>query len=86
MISGRIWSCEISCVVLYPDFDTFADFLDFLEELLSNKVTEYFRPVQEALRKRFSNPDLVMDVVMNVEQFAYCLNYISKWFLGCLFT
>jgi len=85
VISGKITSCEISCVVFYPDFDTFADFLDFTQELFSNKVTEYFRPVQEAFRKHLSNPDLVLDAVMNAEQLANCMNYIGKCFLRYTF-
>jgi len=78
MFSAIVSNGDLGCVVLYLDFSTFADFLEFLLELLSNKITEYFRPVQEALREKLSLPDLDLEVIMNTEQFNYCIDYIGK--------
>ena len=78
MFSATISSADMACVILYLDFKTFADCLEFLHELISNKITEHFRPVQEALRETLSLPNLVLDVIMNTKQFDYCIDYIGK--------
>ena len=59
-------------------FATFAHFLEFLDELLSGKITGYFQPVQKALRKILKVPALELEATMNSEQLAYCSDYIGK--------
>ena len=83
LFSGKLSRCVIGCVVLYVNFNTFAECLEFLHELLSNKITEYFQPVQKALRKRLSLPDLVLNAVMNEEQFTHCMDNIGKHLKCC---
>ena len=58
---------------------TFADFLEFLDELLSGKITGYFKPVQEALRKKLQLPSLELEATMDAQQLAYCSDYIGKY-------
>jgi len=78
IIPAHFSNAEQGCVILYPDFDTFAAFLNFLDDIFTNKITECFSPVQYSLRKHFSLPDLTIEAVMNAKQFAYCFEYISK--------
>ena len=41
-------------------------------------MTDCLQPIQEFLRTRYNLPNLVLEAIMNADQFAHCFKYIGK--------